>query len=415
MNRALKVIYNNRLFSLASQGLSMFPFLQPSDIVYYKKTSFIKITVNDIILTRKNKRLFTHRVIYKHKDYLVTKGDNNLKSDGRIHFNQILGRVYQVKRNGRIFNPESLYLLQSTLYFQEIVRIKKKLEREKIDFVFLKGLPLHLYYEKSHPRRLYLDCDVLVNPKNFAKAEKIMFRSGYTKARSELSSSHKNMKDKEIENAYIKVINGFQVVFDLHIEVVFMMTQLGELNALYPQRLIDQMTNEFLKNKRTVIIQNESFSLLSTNYLLLYLALHFFHHNFRGAFRLQFLDSIMRQVHLRGVLWADISEKILDFKLQNFVYPVFILIKKYYSTPIPASFLSKIKPLHFYTFKPLCSLNVFDDEPRIVAGINRFKNLFFFSPQPLWKKIFVFVNPQVLYSIFWILQKKLFSFFSNRQ
>jgi len=67
-----------------------------------------------------------------------------LESDGKIHPQQIIRKVYQVKRDGRIFDPESLYLLQSTLYFQEIVKIKKAFEREGIGFVFLKGLPLHI-------------------------------------------------------------------------------------------------------------------------------------------------------------------------------------------------------------------------------------------------------------------------------
>ncbi|MFN4212726.1 MAG: hypothetical protein ACK4FL_02050, partial [Microgenomates group bacterium] len=51
--------------------------------------------------------------------------------------------------------------------------------------------------------------------------------------------------------------------------------------------------------------------------------------------------------------------------------------------------------------------NIFDDEPRIKAGINRFKNLFFLSPQPLWRKFLVFFNRQVLYSLFWVLWRKL--------
>ncbi len=393
----------------------MFPLLRDGDVLYIQRIPFKTIKMNDIIAIQQDRMVISHRVVYIHKKYLVTKGDSNLTSDGKIYPKQIIAKVYQIKRNGQLFNPENIYLLQSTLYFQEIVKIKKRFEREKIDFVFLKGLPLHLYYEKSHPRRLYLDCDVLVNPKDFAKAEKTLLCSGYKKAKTELSLSHKKMKDKESENAYYKKIGGFQVVFDLHVEVVFMMTQLGKLNALYPQKYIDRMTLEFLKTKRIVIIQNEPFSLLSTNYLLLYLALHFFHHNFRGAFRLQFLDSIMRQVHLRGVLWANITIKIIDYKLQNFVYPVFILLKKYYRTPVPLSFLESIKPSYYLVSRIKDLGSIFDDEPRISAGITRFKNLFIFSPQPLWEKMFVFANPQVLYSIFWIFQRRLFSFFLNQR
>jgi len=96
------------------------------------------------------------------------------------------------------------------------------------------------------------------------------------------------------------------------------------LESLYPQVFIDRLTDKFLKNKRIVKIQNESFPILSNGNLILYLALHFFHHNFRGTFRLEFLHKIMveekkylkddhfidiRQEHLRGVLWDAISKK----------------------------------------------------------------------------------------------------------
>ncbi|MCM8788057.1 MAG: nucleotidyltransferase family protein, partial [Candidatus Omnitrophica bacterium] len=240
-----------------------------------------------------------------------------------------MGKIYQVKRNGQIFNPESLYLFQSTHYFEEIVKIKNEFDRQNINYVFLKGLPLHLYFEKTHPKRIYLDCDVLVAPRDFDKAQKILFQLGYKKAQTELTPQHEKLKDKQIENAYYKIINGFSVVFDLHLEVVFMMTQLGRLEALYPQKLIDRLTGEFLKTKRQVKINNEFFWILNTKYLILYLALHFFHHNFGGGFRLAFLDRIIRKVCQSEFTWTSqpkifkqVQDEILRYQLQNFLYPV---------------------------------------------------------------------------------------------
>ena len=151
----------------------MEPIFHENDVLYFKKIAFKSIKVNDIVSIKKGKQLISHRVIYKTNKYLVTKGDNNPISDGKIFPKQIIGKVYQVKRKGQIFDPEQLYLLQSTLYFQEIVKIKTKLDKQGINYVFLKGLPLHLYFEKTHPRRIYLDCDVLVDKKDFFKAEKI--------------------------------------------------------------------------------------------------------------------------------------------------------------------------------------------------------------------------------------------------
>jgi len=419
MNKLIKSLLKTKTDFLKTWGLSMSPLLKSDDIIYFKKTNFSRLKINDIILVKKGGKLFTHRIIYKNNKYLITKGDNNLESDGKIYPKQIVGKVYQVKRNGKIFDPENLYLVQSSLYFQETIKIKNAFEKENIDHVFLKGLPLHLYYEKTQPKKIYADCDVLIDKKSFLKAEKILIQNGYKKTKTNLSKTHDQIKNKEVENAYIKIINGFRVVFDLHLEPAFMMTQLGKLEVLYPQKLIDQLTEKLLKTKRKVKINNEKFLILNTNYLILYLSLHLFHHNFRGAFRYDFLDKVIRisarqkpAADLRGQLWIGIAAQIYKFKLQTFVYPVFILLKKYYQTPVPNSFLKSIRPINplirELVNKIIKNCSIFDDELRIQAGIIRFKNLFFLSPQPLWKKVFIFINPQVIYSVFWVVYNRLF-------
>ncbi len=409
MQNILKSLLKTKSFSLKAEGNSMLPVLHSGDVVFYRKTSLKGIKVNDLVLIKKNNKLFTHRVIYK-AVFLITKGDNNPESDGKIYPRQIIGKVVKVKRDGREFDPNQIYLLQSSLYFQEIIKIKFLFEKQNIDFVFLKGLPLHLYYEGEHPRRIYADCDVLVNKNDFQRAEKTLLKQGYKKQDSSLSKNQKHMKDKESELAYYKIINGFMVTFDLHLEVVFMMTQLGRLEALYPQKLIDKLTEECLKTKRQILINNEFFQILDAKYLILYLALHFFHHNYRGAFRLDFLDKVIRKSKLSSDSINQLIESVKTYRLQNFVYPAFVLLKKYYQTPIPQSFLEKIKPTNPLIRELVNSLiktNIFDDEPRVKAGINRFKNLFFLSPEPLWRKVMIIFNPQVVYTGVWLVIQKI--------
>jgi len=384
----------------------MLPVLFSEDIVYFNKTYFNRLKNNDVILVKKNHHYFTHRIIYKIKSYLITKGDNNLLSDGKIYPSQVIAKAIKIKRQGKTINIEDLYLFQSTLYFQEVVKIKKALEKENVDFVFLKGLPLHLFFESSHPKRIYADCDVLVDKKDFDKAEKILLTFGYKKVRNDLSPTQGKLKNKEIEASFLKIINGIPVVFDIHIEPVFLMIQLGSLDALYPQKLIDQLTSEFIKTKQQIIINHERFSILNTKYLILYLALHFFHHNFRGAFRLDFLDTVIRKSHLKKQDWIDIKTTINDYYLENYIGPVFFLLKKYYSTSVPDF-------INFKSFINYKNLNIFDDESRLEAGVNRFKNIFFLSPRPLIIRVFVFFNPQVIYLVFFALKKKLSYFLSK--
>lgn len=342
--------------------------------------------------------------------FLITKGDNNQKSDGKVYPHQVIGKVYQIKRNGQIFNPQDINLLQSSLYFQEIVKVKKIFEKEGINFVILKGLPIHLYFEGKHPSRLYADCDLLVNRNDYGKTETVFRKLGYSKAKTEYTPLHKLLKDKPTESSFYKKVNDIPVVFDVHFEPVFLMNQLGKLDELYPQKLIDEMTEEFLRTKKKIIINDESFYILNTEYLILYLALHFFHHNFRGIHRLEMIDKVIR----KDCDWTILEQKIKYFRIENFVYPVFLMLKKYFGTPLPGGFLSSIKPEEDklrYIGKNIMKINVFDDEPRVQAGMNRFKNMYFLSPEPMYKKIFVFLSPAVMYSILWVVYKKIRSYF----
>lgn len=89
-------------FTFRADGNSMFLLLKSGDTLYYRCILFKKCKINDLILVQKNKNLFP----------IVTKGDNNLTSEGKIYPKQIIGRVFQIKRNGKIFNPENIYLIQ---------------------------------------------------------------------------------------------------------------------------------------------------------------------------------------------------------------------------------------------------------------------------------------------------------------
>ncbi|OGK70361.1 hypothetical protein A2446_00110 [Candidatus Roizmanbacteria bacterium RIFOXYC2_FULL_38_9] len=389
--------------------MSMYPLIKTKDTIFYDPREKINIKINDILITRKQATLFAHRVIYKdrHKKYLITKGDNNLKSDGKIRADQVVAKVKSIKRNGEIVQIQDLYLVQSTLYFQQIVILAEKFKKEKIEFVILKGLPLHLHFEKTHPQRIYMDCDFLVKKEDFLKAEEVLLSTGYKKSDTALSQTQKKLQGKTVENAYYKIINGMFVVFDLHREAVFMMTQLSRSENLYPQSLIDVFTDMCLNEKRTIIIQEYSIPILSTENLIIYLALHFFHHNYRGVFRLELLRKIVRSKKSERYVHS-IQEKIKTLRMQNYIYATFLLLKKYF--PETAPFLSSLikgipieKQYKIYFNKKILHTVVFDDQTRIKAGIERFMYLYHLSPNHWSKKVQIFADPQVIYAAYWVI------------
>ncbi len=415
------IIKNKNLFKTKVEGNSMFPLFHAGDTLFFEPISFGKLKTDSIVMIEKNGKRFVHRIIYKTNSFVITKGDNNLSSDGKIYPRQILGKVIECKRAGRMFFPEDIYLVQSTLYFGEITKIKNEFEKEKIDYVVLKGLPLHLYYEKSHPKRIYADCDVLLERKEARKAKMMLEKLGYQRVKDDLSKTHKLLKGKDTEVLYCKYINGFPVFFDLHFETAFLMTQLGSLDLLYPQKYIDSLTDNFLKEKQIIKIKGVAFPILSIENLILYLALHFFHHNFCGVSRLELLDKLIRKSLLitslqrkcfgsKPEVYLALNKKIVDYRLQNFVYPAFLYLRKYFKTPIPNNFLQEIKPdkkYLSYIDSLIKRTNIFDAEDRINAGIKRFKNIFYLSPAPFYKKILIIFQPQIIYSLSWTMVKLL--------
>ena len=385
----------------------MIPVIYPNDGVYIRPVKTSELKVNDIVTFQRQRKLITHRIIYKTSRYYVTKGDNNFESDGKVYPNSIIGKVYKIKRGGQVFSPESLYLIQSSRYFQEIVKVKRAFEKAKIDFLFLKGFPLHLYFEKSHPRRIYADCDILIHPKYMKTVKTILESKKYLILKNYLTKTHEAMKKNTADVYYYKKIKNYNILLDLHYEVDLLTPHISNATVLYPQKYINELTEECLKNRRPIKIDGIPFWILDTDYLIVYLALHIFRHNYQGAFRFQFLDTVIRKEGLNPIFVKHLASIIRKYRLQNFLYPVFVLLKKYYVTSIPRSLSDNIRPTNLYLLPFILRTDIFGEDSRLRGGINRFRNLLFLSPEPWQKKIWVFFNPQVAYSFFWVFWKKL--------
>lgn len=398
---------NIKSLKIKSFGSSMSPIILDKDVIYIKKIKFKNIKINDIITFYKQNKLITHRVIFKKINYLYTKGDNNQKFDGKIKNKNILGLVHKLKRNGKEIDLDTFYLFQSTLYYREILKFKRLLDKKNINYLILKGLPVHLLFYNSYPKIIYADCDFLIDPNDFKKAEIILQSLRYQRAVFEYSKIHSLLKDKQTEVTYFKKINNLRIFFDIHLEPVFLMNQLGRMDTLYPQNLIENLNRLFLDEKQKVTIEQENYPILSTENLIIYLALHFFHHNYQGISRIELLDKVIRLYKLdNSKLSGPIIKKINDYKLQNFVYPVFLILEKYLQTPVPNQFKETIKPEPGklrYIQKKILRINIFNQQSNFRDGKQRFMNIFILSASPLYKKIFIFLSPAVIFSILWVI------------
>lgn len=91
--------------SLLVQGASMLPWVRPGDIARIRKVSMDAIRCGDVVLFRRENRLFVHRIIEKggamDAAAFRAKGDAHPTCDGMVEQQELLGRVVRLYRRGR--------------------------------------------------------------------------------------------------------------------------------------------------------------------------------------------------------------------------------------------------------------------------------------------------------------------------
>lgn len=392
-------------FHFQTFGKSMLPFLVNGDIVNLQKVPFSSLRIDDFITFKRADKYITHRIVYifPNKKNLITKGDNNPLPDQKISKKDYIGKVFSVKRGKQEININDYYLIQSSFYFDEIIKVSRLLTEKKIDFVFLKGLPLYLYYEKTFPKRIYADCDLLIDPADFIRVAKLFNDLGYFPEKS-----IKKLPDAKqiIEISFSKQTKNLSVIFDLHLKAAFLMTSLNNVEPLYSQKLVTSFSKELLNNKRLISIKGRQFPVLSEPYLLIYLILHVFHHNFRGYYRYELIKRVWTK---SKVSVTDIKLIIRRFKLANFIYPVFCLLSRLYQLKEPRKFSKhlSVSKRSLTLAHELKLIDILSEEPRTKSGIRRFKMIFDLSPAFFWSKILIFAKPRVLVIVIKVLRNRL--------
>jgi len=403
MKKLIKLLEKNNI-AFTTKGNSMFPLFANNDKVILKKYNFHKIKLNDFVLIKKHS-LIIHRVIYRGKKFLITKGDNNLKSDGKIYNKDYIALVYKIERKGHVFQPKLYYLSYSMIYYKELSIFIHKLNKFNINYVILKGLPLYLYYNKTEPQFLYTDCDFLIARNEYSKVKSILEDLGFSpETKGLFITSFFNNEATQV--TFFKLIDKITVRVDIHLSLSFLLSQSDHIDPLYSYKEIQKLTSEFLKQKIRVYYQDINFFILKREFLIIYLALHSFHHNYRNIRRLELLNVIIRKTNLNKENYKYLYSFLNQYKLINFVYPVFIFLNKYYSN-IHYRKIIKILKSEVSSSIKIEQVNIFDEEKRLSAGINRFILIYKLSARNKLIKPLVFLNPTILSLVISILLKIL--------
>jgi signal peptidase I len=97
--------------SLRVQGTSMLPWVRPGDIARIGKVLTGAIRCGDVVLFRRENRLFVHRIIEKGGSLdaaeFRAKGDAHPTCDGVVEQQELLGRVVWLYRSGRRINLDA--------------------------------------------------------------------------------------------------------------------------------------------------------------------------------------------------------------------------------------------------------------------------------------------------------------------
>ena len=378
---------------ISFSGIKSTSILQDEDIVYFKKTNFSQIKTDDIIMTKKRGNTSIAKVIYRTNKFLITKGASENHEDPKIYKNQVIGKATHIRRRNSQFDINHYYLFRSSIYLQEIIKVNRALQSTNVDFLFLKGLPLHLYFEKTYPKRIYRDCDILVDKKQFNRACMVLKRLGYKEEK--LPYLAKNLKDLPEKNYYI-VVEGLRVTFDIHREIVFTTKNICE-SIFYPKKDIDEITSKFLGEKISLDIQNEKLPALSFENFFIYTALHLSNHDFRGTFRYELLKKVVGKKELN---YKQISETINRYQLKNYIHPCLVFLSKYYQIKLPYTFIKSVKPdkknVKFIQ-ENILNEGIFIEHTHYhrITIADLIKS-FYLSPYPLYKKVLKLLNIKIL-------------------
>ena len=94
-----------------TRGRSMYPYIQPGDILLIESANAANINIGDIALFCLPSGTFVvHRVIKKNSSgSLLTNGDSLRLADEPVAEEQVFGRVIQIERKGRVINLSGVF------------------------------------------------------------------------------------------------------------------------------------------------------------------------------------------------------------------------------------------------------------------------------------------------------------------
>ncbi len=104
LSLAVESLLRSGRLRLQVRGASMLPSLWPDDVVEIAACSYEDVKPAEVILAFRDGRFYLHRFQRHSWRGFVARGDALPRPDQRYEFNDLLGRVTSVVRNGRVIS-----------------------------------------------------------------------------------------------------------------------------------------------------------------------------------------------------------------------------------------------------------------------------------------------------------------------
>lgn len=96
-----RVVRGAGLANLKVTGLSMLPAIWPGDLLTVRSLPPDRLQPGQILLYRRQGKLTAHRILRIAGDHLVTRGDCVPSLDPPVAWDEVVGQVVGISRNGR--------------------------------------------------------------------------------------------------------------------------------------------------------------------------------------------------------------------------------------------------------------------------------------------------------------------------
>jgi len=222
---------------------------------------------------------------------------------------------------------------RNKIYLREIKQLASLAEKEGLMLIFLKGILLAKELYVDSDIRLSEDIDILIDKKKELEYRSLLSRLGYeTKGNQDISISH---------IVYTKQLADITVQVEVH----------GYI--MNPPSLFLDFSDLFFCNINKICYENNEFSVLDTEYNLVYLTLNFYKSLPLGYFEnslykkkttinLSKLHDLALMITTQRINWEKVIYLCESIEVPRFVYQTLIFLNEIYENIVPGEVLHRL-------------------------------------------------------------------------